>query len=99
VESAVVDGPIAKKGDGDVLLLQQFERVAGAGGLQNTGTDDAAGAHHADFGGKDVHAAPSPARNPGRPAQEFRHQLTRWDAFGQRMAVAAVGAEDGIVRA
>ena len=50
-------------------------------------------------GDEQVHAAAAPARNAGRPAEELGDQFARRHALGQRVAVAAVGAEDDVVGA
>ena len=97
MKGAVVDGPVAEERDGDVIGLQQLEAVAGAGGLQDARADDAAGAHHADFRGEQVHAAAAPLRAAGRPAEQLGDQLAGRDALGEGMAVTAVRAEDDVV--
>ena len=98
MEGAVVDGPVAEEGHGHAVGLQQLEAVAGAGGLEDARADDAAGAHHADFGGEQVHAAAAAVRAAGLPAVQLGDQLPRRHALGQGVAVAAVRAEDHVVR-
>ena len=57
VEGAVADRSVAEESHTDAVGLEQLEGIAGARSLQDAGTDDSAGAHHADFGRKEVHAA------------------------------------------
>ena len=97
MEGAVVDGPVAEECDGHVIGLQQLEAVAGPGGLEDARPDDAAGAHHADFRGEEVHAAAAALRAAGRAAEQLGDQLARREPLGQGMAVAAVRAEDDVV--
>ena len=99
VEGAVVDRAIAEEADADPVAFQQLEAVAGAGRLQDVRSDDAGGAHQADFGREEVHAAAAAARDAGRLAEELGHHLAGRHALGQRVAVAAVGAEDDVVLA
>ena len=99
VEGAVVDGAVAEEGDGHLIGLHQLETVSGAGGLQDARTDDAARAHHADFGGEQVHAAAAPLRTAGRAAEQFGEQLAGRNTLGQRMPVSAVRAEDDVIAA
>ena len=96
VEGAVVDGSIAEKRDGHAIALQQHEAVSGAGRLEDAGPDDAAGAHHADFGGEEMHAAAASLRAAGGAAEELGEQLARREPLGQGMAVTAVRAEDDV---
>ena len=42
---------------------------------------------------------PRPREQPGGPPEQLGHQLARRHALGQGVAVAAVGAEDHVVRA
>src|SRR5262249_28156699 len=83
--------------DGDTVGLQELEAVARAGGLQDTGADDAARAHEADFGGEQVHAAASALGASRGAAEQLREDLPWRHALGQGMAMAAVGAEDDVV--
>ena len=89
--------PSPKNATATRSVLQQLEAVARAGRLQDARPDDAAGAHHADFGREQVHAAAAAARAAGRAAEQLGDQLARRHALGQRVAVAAVRAEDGVV--
>ena len=63
------------------------------------GPDDAAGAHQADLGSEQVHAAAAAVRAAGRPAEQLGDQLPRRHALGQGVPVAAMRAEDHVVRA
>ena len=97
VKGTVVDGAVAEEGDGHVIALQKHEAVAGAGGLEDAGPDDAAGAHHADFRGEEMHAAASSLRAAGGAAEQLGEQLAGCEPLGKGMAVTAVGAEDDVV--
>ena len=82
-----------------MIGAEQLEAVAGARALQDAGTDDAAGAHQADFGGEEVHAAAAPLGAAGRLAEELSRHRARADPFRQGVTVPAMGAEDDIVLA
>jgi len=99
VEGAVVDGPVAEERHRHALALEQLEAVTGPRRLQDARANDAARAHHADFRRKQVHAAAPAVRAAGLAAEQLRYQLARGNALGQRVAVAAVGAEDDVVGA
>ena len=99
MKRTVVDRPIAKEGNADIVTLQQLERVSGAGRLQNTGPDDAARAHHPNLRLEKMHAATAPLRTAGGPTEKLSHHLTRADTFGQRVPVSPVRAENSVVRA
>src|SRR5438067_6971519 len=97
VEGAVVDRPIAEEGDADLIVFQQLEAVAGAGGLQNTWPNDTAGPHQADFRGEQVHAAATAVRAAGGATEQLAEQLTGRHALRQGVSVAAMGAENDIL--
>ncbi len=98
VERAIVHRAIAEEGDGNAVAVEQLETVAGAGGLEDAGADDAAGAHQPDFGGEKVHAAAAAARTAGLPAIQLGDQLARWQSLRQSVTVAAMCAEHRVVR-
>ena len=75
MERAVVHRAVAEERHGHAVGLEQLEAVAGARRLQNARADDAAGAHHADLGGEQVHAAAAAARTAGRSAVQLGDQL------------------------
>lgn len=58
--------------------------------------DDAAGAHHANLRCKAMHGAAATTRASCLATIEFRHELARFHAFGERMTMTAMRAEDGI---
>ena len=97
VKGAVVDRAIAEERHADAAGLEQLEAIAGAGRLQDAGTDDAAGPHHADFRREQMHAAAAPVRTAGRTAVQLRDELLGGHSLGQRMPMSAMGAEDGVV--
>ena len=96
VKRAVVRRAIAEESDTDIACLHDQGTIARASGLQDAGADDAAGAHHADLRRKQMHGATATARAAGLATKEFRHELARLHAFGERMSMAAVRAEDGV---
>ena len=96
MEGGIVDGTIAKEGDRHGTGLLELGRISGPTGLENAGANDAAGAHHPDLGGKQVHRATAAARAAGRPAKQLGTQISRGHPLGKGMAMAAVGAEDGV---
>ncbi len=97
VESTVVDGSVAKERHGHMRLLCQFKGVCAAGCLQNARAHNAAGAHQADFGREQMHAAASSPRTAVHAAEQLGDQFERLDSFGQRVSVAAMRAEDDVV--
>ena len=56
-KAPLLTAPSPKKATATRSDFEQLEAVAGAGGLEDARADDAAGAHHADFGREEVHAA------------------------------------------
>ena len=96
VKSSVVDGSVAEKCDGHVIALQQRETISGARCLEDAGPDDSAGAHHADIGGEEMHAAAAPLRATCGSAEELGKQAAGRETLGEGMAVTAVGAEDDV---
>ena len=97
MERAVVYGSIAKEGHRYTAGLHQLRAIATTARLQDAGSTDAAGPHHADLGRKEMHRAAAPARAARHPTEEFGHQLLRRHALGQRVTVTAMRAEDWIV--
>src|SRR5262249_37543769 len=97
VKRAVVHRAVAEKRDGNAAVLEQLEAVARPRRLENARPDDAAGAHQADFWGKQVHAAAAAVRAARLAAVEFRDQVAGVQPLGERVAVAAVGAENGVL--
>ena len=87
VEGAVVDGPVAEEGDGHAVGLQELEAVAGPGRLEDARPDDAAGAHQADFGREQVHAAAAAAASSPSPGRTARRTTAAaappWPAHGR----------------
>ncbi len=69
VEGAVVHGAVAEEGHGHAVGFEELEAVAGAGGLEDARADDPAGAHQADLGGEQVHAAAAAVRAAGGAAE------------------------------
>ena len=61
VKRAVVRRAIAEESDTDIACLHDQGTIARAGGLQDAGTNDAAGAHHADLRRKEMHGTPATA--------------------------------------
>ena len=97
VKGAVVHRPVAEKRDRDVVGLVQPKAIARAGGLQDAGANDAAGAHHSHLGREQMHAAAAAARAAGGTTVQLGDQLQRRHALGQSVAVAAMRAENHIL--
>ena len=97
VERTIADSAIAEEGDADLVGLQQLKGVTRTCRLQDAGTHDAAGTHHADFGRKQVHASASPPRTTRLTPEQLCHQFSGWHTFGQRVTMSAMRTEDGIV--
>ena len=68
MKGAVVDGAVAEESHADPPVLEQFEALAGADGLENARADDAARAHQSYFRGEQVHAAAAAVRAAALPA-------------------------------
>ena len=75
MEGAVIDGAVAEERDGHLIGFQQLEAISGSGGLKDAGADDPAGAHHAGFGGEEMHAAAASLRTAGGAAEQLGEQL------------------------
>lgn len=97
MEGPVVGGSIAEESDGHLLGFAKREAIPSAGGLQDRRADDAARAHHADLGREQVHRAAATTGAAGLAAEQLGKQFARGHAFRERMTMAAVRAEDGIV--
>ena len=97
MEGAVGNRPVAKERHADLGDAQEFKGVAGTGGLEDAGTDDAAGAHHPHLRREKVHGTAAPLRAARGFAEKFGDQLLGWDAFGEGVTVAAMGAKDRVV--
>ena len=97
VEGAVVDRAVAEVGHAHPVAAGQLEGVGGAGRQQDARPDDAAGAHQPDLRLEQVHAAAASAGGAAGQAVQLGEQLDRGQPLGQRVAVAAVGAEHQVV--
>ena len=98
MEGSVVHCAVAEERDRNTIGPQQFETVACAGCLQDARTHDAAGAHQPDFGREQVHGSAAAPRAAGPAAEQFGDEFADGQSFRERVSVAAVRAEDGIVR-
>ena len=96
MEGPVVDGAIAEERHRHLPVPGKLERVSAAGSLQDAWPHDAAGAHHADLGGEQVHAPPPATRATRGLAEQFSHQIARRHPLGQRVPMAPMGAEHHI---
>ena len=99
MESAVVRRPVTKKGNANIVLLEQLEGIPGPGRLENARTDNTARPHHAHFGRKEVHTAAAALGNTSGSTEQLGNQRPWMHPLGQGMTVAAMGAKDGIFRA
>jgi hypothetical protein len=96
VEGPVVDRAVAEEGDRHPVRAQEPGAVAGAGRLEDGGSDDPARAHQADLGREQVHAPPASSGAALAAAEQLGGQLSRRYALGQGVAVPAVRAEDRV---
>ena len=99
VEGGIIDGAIAEEGDRYGAVAAQLGGIPSTAGLENAGADDAAGAHHPDLGGKQVHRATAATRAASRAAKQLGAEVGRGHALGKGMAMATVGAEDRVAGA
>ena len=76
-KAPLLTAPSPKKATATRSVSQELEAVAGAGGLEDARADDPAGAHHADLGGEQVHAAAAAVRAAGGAAEQLGDQLAR----------------------
>lgn len=76
-----------------MVLLHQFETIAGACRLKNAGPHNSARAQHADFRRKEVHGTSTPTGATGLPAVQLRHQFSRMHSLRQSMSMPSVRAE------
>src|SRR5262249_29680514 len=97
VKRAVVYRAIAEKCDADVFRLEQLETVTRARSLQDARTDDAARAHHSNFRREEVHAPTASTGATCGATIEFGEKQPRIEAFAERVAVAAMCAEDRVL--
>ena len=74
VKCSVVDGTVTEEGHGDAIRLQELETVSRPRRLEDTGADDATGAHHADLGREEVHAPTPSARTTGLATKQLGDQ-------------------------
>jgi hypothetical protein len=82
--------------------MRPAEGLGGQGGAQNErrpAADDAVGAEHAPAEIGDVHRAALAAAQPTRLAEQFEHHPAHVAAFGDRVAVPAMGAGDHVLGA
>ena len=97
MEGSVVHRAIAEEGDRNTIGPQQFETVACSGCLEDTWTNDATGTHQPDFRSKQVHGSAAAAGASGLTAEQFGDEFADGQSFRERVAVAPVRAEDGII--
>ncbi len=96
VERAVVDSAVSKKRRGHHAVPKDLRAVAAAAGLQQARTDDAAGPHHADLGGEEVHAAAASARTTGLASEQFGHQFARRHPFREGVPMSSMRGKDRV---
>ncbi len=88
--------PSPKKATATRSLFKSMKLYAGPRCLKDARSDDAAGSHHADVGGEEMHAAAAPLRAAGGTAEELGKQAAGREPLGEGMPMAAVGAEDDV---
>ena len=94
---AGLDGPVAEEHDGDPILAAQPGGQRVARGHREVAAHHAGGAHQAVLGVHEVHRAAEALAQPRRAAHQLRHHAVHRRALGQRVAVGAMAAVDGVV--
>ena len=97
VHDALVEGAVAKEGDGDAVLAADLGGQRHAGGVGHLGADDAIGAHQAQRGVDKVHRAALALGKTGGLAQHLGDGALGVHAAGQGVMMAAVGAGEIVV--
>ena len=98
VERADVRGPVAEEADRDLPGAARLRRPRGAGRDRHVRADDGVRAHRAVLDVGEVHRPALAAADAGRPAHQLGHQPAHRRAAQQRVDVAAIRAEDQVVR-
>ncbi len=93
VEGADVGGAVAEEADRHVLVALVLRAPGGAAGDRQMRADDGVGAHHAVLGGRQVHRAALAAHQAVVALHQFAQHLLDRHAAGQRVGMAAIGAE------
>ena len=97
VKGAVADGSVPEEGHRNAAAAAHFFRQRRAHRGRNAGPDQPVGPQQAGLGVIQVHAAATAAVASRRSAGQLGQRLLGRQALGQRMAVAAMGAGDGIL--
>ena len=96
-ERAAIGRAVAEDAADDAALAAQLDRVRGAGGDDDVRGDHAVRAEHADAEIGDVHRAALAAAASADAAEQFAHHRGAVGAFGERVAVAAMGGEQDVL--
>ena len=93
VERADVGGAVAEEADRHVLVALVLRPPGRAAGDRQVRADDGVGAHHAVLLGGEVHRAALAAHQPVVALHQLAQHLLDRHAAGQRVGMAAIGAE------
>ena len=93
VERADVGGAVAEEAHRHVVLLLVLRAPGGAAGDRQVRADDGVGAHHAVLLGGQMHRAALAAHQAVVALHQLAQHLLDRHAAGQRVGVAAIGAE------
>jgi hypothetical protein len=98
VKGALVGRPVPEEDDHHLTCAAHLHRERSAGADRNAATGDAVGAEVADGEVGHVLRPALATAVTGGLAEQLRHQPVRVAAFGEEVPMAAVGADDQIVR-
>ena len=93
VDCALVDGPIAKEADGDIIASPALLRQGHAARDWRVPADDPNRRGHPNTNIAHVHRAGFALAATGDFCHQLRHDVSRADAFGKRVPVWAVRAQ------
>ena len=96
VKRAAIGRTVAEKAHRYLPASPQLSRQAGSRGQPESPGHDAVGAQHADLEIGDVHGAALALAVTGRTTEELGHHAVDVSAFGDAVAVAAMGTGDVI---
>ena len=97
VKRADVGGAVAEEADGHPAVLLVLGRPGRARGDGQMRPDDGVAAHHAVFDAGEVHGTTLAAEKPARASHQLAEDADDRRAAGQRVVVAAIGAERQVV--
>ena len=96
VKGSLIGRPVAKEAGGHVVTFCDYGRQGRPGRDRQSGADDAIGAKDAQGKVNDVHRAALAFAIAGALAINLRHHLGQLAAFGDQVAMAAMGRGDTV---